>query len=60
MPLGGGVGSLLCAVLLVICFSTTGVDGLHGQFLGILLMLLAGGCLGYSENMRISPKKKKR
>ena len=33
MPLGGGVGSLLCAVLLVICFSTTGVDGLHGQFL---------------------------
>ena len=44
MPLGGGVGSLLCAVLLVICFSTTGVDGLHGQFLGILLMLLAGGC----------------
>ncbi len=29
---GGGVGSLLCAVLLVICFSTTGVDGLHGQF----------------------------
>ena len=28
----GGVGSLLCAVLLVICFSTTGVDGLHGQF----------------------------
>ena len=61
MPLGGGVGSLLCAVLLVICFSTTGVDGLHGQFLGILLMLLAGGCLaGLLGKHAHKSKKKKR
>ena len=58
---GGGVGSLLCAVLLVICFSTTGVDGLHGQFLGILLMLLAGGCLaGLLGKHAHKSKKKKR
>ena len=56
-----GIGSLLCAVLLVICFSTTGVDGLHGQFLGILLMLLAGGCLaGLLGKHAHKSKKKKR
>jgi len=47
--------------LLVICFSTTGVDGLHGQFLGILLMLLAGGCLaGLLGKHAHKSKKKKR
>ena len=36
---------LLCLILGLVCLGTTGTEGFHGQFVGILLMTLAGGCL---------------
>ena len=61
MPAGGGVGGLLCLLLLAICWGTAGTDGLQGPFLGVLLALLAGGCLaGLLGKGKRKPKKKKK
>lgn len=61
MPAGGGVGGLLCLLLLAICWGTAGTAGLQGPFLGVLLALLAGGCLaGLLGKGKRKPKKKKK
>ena len=61
MPAGGGVGGLLCLLLLAICWGTTGSAGFQGPFLGVLLALLAGGCLaGLLGRGTRKPKKKKK
>ena len=60
-PAGGGVGGLLCLLLLAICWGTAGTAGLQGPFLGVLLALLAGGCLaGLLGKGKRKPKKKKK
>ena len=45
LPMGSAAGGLLCLILGLVCLGTTGTEGFHGQFVGILLMTLAGGCL---------------
>lgn len=62
MPTGAAVGGGLCLVLALVCLGTTGTAGFQGQFLGILLMLLAGGCLAglMGKKTRKSKNKKKR
>jgi hypothetical protein len=44
-------------VLLLVCLATSGMDGFHEQFIGILLMTLAGGCLA---GLLGKPKKRKK
>lgn len=58
MPLGAAAGACLCVLMGAICLGTTGSEGLHGRFLGVLLMLLAGGCLAGLLGRK--KKKKKR
>lgn len=62
--LGGGLGvllllllTLLISVLVLVCLATSGMDGFHEQFIGILLMTLAGGCLA---GLLGKPKKRKK
>ena len=55
--LGCGAGALICLVLLLVCLATSGMDGFHEQFIGILLMTLAGGCLA---GLLGKPKKRKK
>ena len=63
MPAGAAVGGALCVILVLVCLGTTGTAGFQGQFLGILLMLLAGGCLaglmGKKKGNRKTKKKKR-
>ena len=56
-PLGCGAGGLICLVLVLVCLATSGTDGFHEQFIGILLMTLAGGCLA---GLLGKPKKRKK
>lgn len=63
MPAGAAVGGALCVLLVLVCLGTTGTEGFQGQFLGILLMLLAGGCLAGlmgKKTKKGKAKKKKR
>ena len=60
MPAGAAVGGGLCLVLALVCLGTTGTAGFQGQFLGILLMLLAGGCLAGLLGKRTHKSKKKK
>ena len=55
--LGCGAGALICLVLLLVCLATSGMDGFHEQFIGILLITLAGGCLA---GLLGKPKKRKK
>ena len=55
--LGCGAGALICLVLVLVCLATSGMDGFHEQFIGILLMTLAGGCLA---GLLGKPKKRKK
>lgn len=57
LPLGCGVGGLLCLALVLVCLGTSGTEGFHDQFIGILLMTLAGGCLA---GLLGKPKKRKK
>ena len=59
MPAGAAVGGGLCLIFVLICLGTTGPEGFHGQFLGSLLLLLAGGCLAGLMGKR-QPKRKKK
>lgn len=60
MAIGGGIGLLLCGILVPICWGTTGAEGFHGPFVGILLMTMAGGCLAGLLGRKTKRKKKKR
>lgn len=56
MPAGAAVGGGLCLILALVCLGTTGTAGFQGQFLGILLMLLAGGCLAWPHGKENAEK----
>lgn len=58
-PLGCGAGGLICLVLVSVCLATSGTDGFHEQFIGILLMTLAGGSLAGLLGKSKKRKKKK-
>ena len=59
LPMGSAAGGLLCLILGLVCLGTTGTEGFHGQFVGILLMTLAGGCLAGLMGKKKRKKKKR-
>ena len=59
LPMGSAAGGLLCLILGLVCLGTTGTEGFHGQFVGILLMTLAGGWLAGLMGKKKRKKKKR-
>ena len=59
LPMGSAAGGLLCLILGLVCLGTTGTEVFHGQFVGILLMTLAGGCLAGLMGKKKRKKKKR-
>lgn len=58
---GGVIGAVLCLLLLLVCLCGRGELAFHGQFIGTLLMALAGGGFaGLLGKGKKKPKKKKK
>ena len=58
---GSVTAGILCVILLLVCLGVKGEIAFHSQFIGTLLMILAGGGLaGLMGKKKKKPKKKKK